>query len=143
MGFLSKLFGGGSAPEPRRDARPPEPAPAPAPAWKELTPEECRQRIDAGGVVVLDVRMPMEHQSRRIRGSRLIPVQQLAFRISELDPKAVYVVHCEHGMRSTDACYFLTQSGFENVFEMGGGLASYAGPTDSGPLEKPPGAAAS
>src|SRR5262249_58836267 len=108
------------------------PAPA-APAWKELSPEECRQRIESGDVVVLDVRMPMEHQSRRIQGSKLIPVQQLAVRMEELDKAATYVVHCEHGMRSTDACYLLTQSGFPNVFEMGGGLAMYQGPTESGP----------
>ena|SRR5262245_51783181 len=131
MGLFSKLFGGSNAPERRPSA--PEPAPEPAPAWKELSPDECRQRIESGGVVVLDVRMPMEHQSRRIKGARLIPVQQLAMRMGELDKAATYVVHCEHGMRSTDACYLLTQSGFPNVFEMGGGLAMYQGPTESGP----------
>jgi rhodanese-related sulfurtransferase len=131
MGFLKKLFRGSDrspAPSP-----PAEPEP-PSPKWKELSPEECRQRIEAGGLVVLDVRMPQEHQARRIRGAKLLPVQQLAMRMGELDPSATYVVHCEHGMRSTDACYLLTQSGFPNVFEMAGGLSMYTGPTESGPI---------
>ncbi|HKD99836.1 MAG TPA: rhodanese-like domain-containing protein [Planctomycetota bacterium] len=130
MGIFSKLFGRGE----ERRAEPAAETPAPPePKWPEISPEDCRKRIEAGGVVVLDVRMPQEHQGRRIRGSKLIPVQQLAMRMGELDPKASYIVHCEHGMRSTDACYLLKQSGFEDVTEMAGGLAAYAGPTDSGP----------
>jgi rhodanese-related sulfurtransferase len=131
MGFFSRLFGGGESSKPERA---PEPPPAPEPKWPEISPDECRKRIEAGGVVVLDVRMPMEHTSRRIRGSKLLPVQQLAMRMGELDPKAIYIVHCEHGMRSTDACYLLKQSGFADVSEMAGGLAAYSGPTDSGPI---------
>ncbi len=146
MGFFSKLFGGG-APKDRKPAAsgsPPAPTPAPSEPepemqipWKELTPDECRQRIEAGGVIVLDVRMPMEHQQRRIPGSMLLPVQSLMARIGQLDPKATYIVHCEHGMRSSDASAMLTQAGFPNVFEMAGGLAMYTGPTERGPVKPP------
>ncbi|MBI3818723.1 MAG: rhodanese-like domain-containing protein [Planctomycetes bacterium] len=140
MGLFSKWFGGA------RDAKPPEtlqsnPAPEPEPAvpevppWKELTPAESRERIEAGGIVVLDVRTPREFESRRIDGARLIPVQQLTQRIGELDRDAIYLVHCEHGMRSADACYYLSMTGFKNIYEMAGGIAQYTGPTVRGPVQ--------
>lgn len=90
--------------------------------------------IEKGGVVVLDVRLPAEHETRRIEGSKLIPVQALRQRLGELDRGATYLVHCEHGMRSTDACAFLASAGFRNLHEMAGGLSAYAGPTVRGPV---------
>lgn len=139
MGLLDKLFGGSSKPKPPAPA-PAEPAKAPEPPaqeirWPELTPEQCRQRIEAGGVVVLDVRTRHEHENRRIPGSVLMPVQVLASRFEELDPQAEYIVHCEHGMRSTDASYFLVMKGFARVSEMAGGLSMYQGPTERGPVK--------
>ena len=143
MGFFKKLFSAkppAAASPDRAPQAPPEAEPEPEfsldPAnlpWKELSPAESQQKIAAGEVTVLDVRMPQEHAQRRIAGARLIPVQALRQRIGELDPNATYLVHCEHGMRSTDACAILAHAGFRNLFEMAGGLASYAGPTERGP----------
>lgn len=141
MGFFSNLFGRKPAQQtdakaPAASAPTPQPEPEPeTPPWKELSPEECASRIQAGGVVVLDVRMPQEHVTRRIEGSVLIPVQQLRQRMGELDKNATYIVHCEHGMRSTDACYFLGMAGFKNLYEMSGGLSMYSGPTTRGPIK--------
>jgi rhodanese-related sulfurtransferase len=139
VGFLSKWFG--KTPEPK-----PQPSPAAAPVepeieldelrlpWTELSPAECAERIAQGGLVVLDVRMKQEHESRRIPGSKLVPVQVLRQRLDELDKEATYLVHCEHGMRSTDACAFLYKAGFRKLFEMAGGLSVYTGPTERGPV---------
>lgn len=142
MGLFSKWFGRPAAPrrapEPGPAATPePEPEPEIDPAalpWRELSPSDCAERIRAGDVIVLDVRMKAEHESRRIPGSKLIPVQVLRHRLDELDRGAAYLVHCEHGMRSTDACAILYKAGFRNLFEMAGGLAMYTGPTERGPV---------
>lgn len=142
MGFFSNLFGGrdskskgASNPAPQPPPAAPEPAPESI-TWPELTPAEFQARVASGGVVVLDVRTAGEHEMRRIDGSRLLPVQVLPQRIGELDPSATYLVHCEHGMRSTDACYFLKMRGFLHIFELAGGLASYTGPTVRGPVAR-------
>lgn len=114
----------------------PPPPDEPAPQWPELSPAECEERIRAGGVVVLDVRTPPEHETRRIDGSKLMPVQILQMSMAQLQKDAVYIVHCEHGMRSTDACYLLKRAGFPNVYEMAGGLANYTGATVRGPVAR-------
>lgn len=135
MGLFSKWFGGSEkqkGPTPVPAAAAPAPPPEEEIRWKELSPALCQQKIAEGGVVVLDVRMPQEHESRRIDGSKLIPVQALRQRMGELDRETTYIVHCEHGMRSADACFLLTTMGFINIYEMEGGLASYVGPTVRG-----------
>jgi rhodanese-related sulfurtransferase len=149
LGFFRNLFSAKPDAKPVPDCHPgrapqeaaaaegaPEPEMTLDPAhlpWKELSPAESQQKIAEGGVTVLDVRMPHEHAARRIAGSRLIPVQALRQRLGELDPNTTYLVHCEHGMRSTDACAILAMAGFKNLYEMAGGLASYAGPVERGP----------
>jgi rhodanese-related sulfurtransferase len=135
VGLFSKLFGKGDAERPKPAAAPAPPPERELPPWPEISPAECQERIRAGGVVVLDVRMPQEHEMRRIAGSKLVPVQALRQRIGELDPAATYIVHCEHGMRSADACAFLQHAGFKNLYEMAGGLSAYTGPTERGPVK--------
>ncbi|MFN0207283.1 MAG: rhodanese-like domain-containing protein [Planctomycetota bacterium] len=136
MGFLSRLFGS-SKPE-KTPTPPPAPPPPeePDPVWPEISPADCVKMISDGGIVVLDVRTQPEYESRRIDGSVLAPVQTLHRVIDKLDKNATYLVHCEHGMRSADACYMLKRAGFANVSEMAGGLAVYNGPTTRGPIAK-------
>jgi rhodanese-related sulfurtransferase len=69
--------------------------------YAEITPEALRTRLDAGQApAILDVREPWEHDIAALPGARLIPMEELPFRLAELDLEREVVVYCHHGIRS-------------------------------------------
>jgi rhodanese-related sulfurtransferase len=55
--------------------------------YAEIRPPELKRRLDAGEPpAILDVREPWEHELCAIPGARLIPMDQLERRVTELDP---------------------------------------------------------
>ncbi|MEV6381994.1 metalloregulator ArsR/SmtB family transcription factor [Streptomyces sp. NPDC051773] len=79
----------------------------------EVTREELRARVAAGGVVVLDVRPVEEYLAGHIPGAVCIPVAELADRIGELPEEAEVVVYCrgEYCVLAYDAVRLLTGRG--------------------------------
>ncbi|MGA7415719.1 MAG: molybdopterin-synthase adenylyltransferase MoeB [Bryobacteraceae bacterium] len=109
-----------------------QPATAPTPATEGLiTPTEVKAKLDRGDQFrLIDVREPHEFQICRIPGSTLIPLGDLAKRMSELDPNAEIVAHCKSGARSQKAVDFLKQNGFKNVRNMTGGILAWSDKVD-------------
>lgn len=105
--------------------------------FRDLDPKAVHAELLADATLrVLDVRTEHEYHTYRLANSKLLPVQELANRIGELDPDEHWIVHCEHGMRSLHACELLAQAGFKKVTNVRGGLAHWAGlglPTEQGP----------
>lgn len=77
-------------------------------------------------VVILDVREPIERDLGFITGSVNIPVDELRDRLSELDRNKKIVVYCAVGIRGHAASRILMQNGFEHVYNLMGGYATYA-----------------
>ena len=102
-------------------------------SWRDASPAEGARMLAAGGIHVIDVRTPQETASGFIAGARLIPVDQLESRVSELpkDGKPM-LVYCAGGGRSAAACEFLSHNGFENLFNLEGGFGSWSGPVARG-----------
>jgi len=97
------------------------------PEYQSITPSELKRRLDAGdSLVLLDVREPWEFETARIEGSKLIPLDEMPGRVSELDPAAETIVICHHGNRSAYMTQALQHSGFENVFNLQGGVDAYS-----------------
>ncbi len=97
------------------------------PEYGTITPRELKERLDAGEVpVLLDVREPWEFQASRIEGSKLVPMNEMPERVSELDPAAETIVICHHGARSAYVTQALEQAGFANVLNLEGGLDVYS-----------------
>lgn len=97
------------------------------PGYENITAGGLKSRLDAGErPVLLDVREPWEFELARIEGSRLISMGELAERVSELDPAAETVVICHHGARSAYVTRILNRSGFENAYNLEGGLDAYS-----------------
>ncbi len=92
----------------------------------EVTPQEVRQRIDAGDkCVLIDVREPHEHQQAHIDGALLIPMNTVPARLQELEALAddtTLFVHCHHGMRSLNVVNWLRQRGVEACQSVAGGI---------------------
>ena len=76
---------------------------------------------------LLDVRQPMEHAQGRLPGSILIPLNELNYRVRELDPAKKTIVYCRSGARSASATSFLLNNGFDEVLNMVGGIMQYNG----------------
>jgi rhodanese-related sulfurtransferase len=92
----------------------------------EVTPEDI-QRRQAGGerLFFLDVREPAEYAEAHIAGSTLIPLGQLAHRISKLPQDRPIVAVCRSGNRSSVAQTVLTRAGFTNVLNLRGGMLAW------------------
>ncbi|MFN6147813.1 MAG: rhodanese-like domain-containing protein [Planctomycetota bacterium] len=97
-------------------------------SYRDLDPTDAQQELAADKTLrILDVRTPQEHQSHRLPGSVLVPVQELEQRLRELDKDANWLVHCEHGRRSLFACEILAKAGFKKLANLRGGMAYWAG----------------
>jgi phage shock protein E len=71
---------------------------------------------------IIDVRSPMEFESEHFPGAQNIPLEEVAFKVSEISamPKPI-VVYCRSGNRSGMAAGILGQHGVNEVYN-GGGL---------------------
>ena len=99
--------------------------------------EEAVSGVLSGRFKVLDVRSPYEYQSHHIPGSIHIPLQQLENGYKELDPTRETLVACEHGIRSQDACWFLSDMGFRQLYHLTGVLSVYKGPQEGTRVGEP------
>ena len=93
----------------------------------QLSPDEVKQRLDAGQpLVLLDVREPEEVGIVRLEGAVHIPMGEIPGRLHELDPDADIVVYCHHGIRSASVVAFLMQREFANVANLSGGIDAWS-----------------
>lgn len=94
----------------------------------EITPEEVKNKLDAGeSITLLDVREPWEFETARIDGAKLIPMGDVPSRAhQELDPEDHVVVVCHHGVRSMNVTVWLRQQGFEKAQSIRGGIDAWS-----------------
>ena len=98
----------------------------PAAANDEITPLELKALLERDGrPVILDVRNPEEVAICRIAGSTVIPLPELANRLSELDRAAPIVVHCKSGVRSAKAIGIMQAAGFTRPRNLTGGILAW------------------
>ncbi|MBL8685703.1 MAG: hypothetical protein JNK05_41385 [Myxococcales bacterium] len=96
---------------------------------QEITAKELSLRLERGEPTVLvDVRQPWEFEFGAIAGSKLIPLNELAQRVGEIEAPsgAMIVTVCHHGVRSMHAAIFLARSGLENVCSLAGGTDAWS-----------------
>ncbi|HBX70936.1 MAG TPA: molybdenum cofactor biosynthesis protein MoeB, partial [Chloroflexi bacterium] len=79
---------------------------------------------------VIDVREPHELEISRIPGAELIPLGQLASRMSELNSADEIVLMCKAGTRSTRALDVLYSAGFRKMKNLKGGINAWAREVD-------------
>lgn len=96
----------------------------------DITAPELAERLKRNHLRLLDVREPHELQISHIEGATLIPLGQLAQRLSELDSAEEMVVFCKAGTRSARALELLTAAGFRKVKNLQGGINAWAAQID-------------
>jgi len=95
---------------------------------KRLTSQEAKKIPDSdalGAFQLLDVRQPREYESGHIPGAKLIPLGELEYRYGELDNDRGIISYCRTGHRSMAASSLLCGLGFENVYNLDGGIRTW------------------
>jgi rhodanese-related sulfurtransferase len=80
--------------------------------------------------VLLDVREPWEMQICAIPGSAAVPMREVPARMDAIDPQRPVVCICHHGGRSAHVATFLQRQGFEDVYNLTGGVDAWARQVD-------------
>jgi rhodanese-related sulfurtransferase len=96
---------------------------------REITPAQFAARQNAGEpFYLLDVRQPEEHALAALPGSKLIPLNQLLVRLSEIDapPGMPIVVYCHHGVRSRMGAQAVAGLGYAEVYSLAGGIDAWS-----------------
>lgn len=103
------------------------PAATPEAAYTDIPVEEANYMIESNPeIIILDVSTRDEYDSEHIIGARWIQVSN-ASAISELDENKScnIVVYSGNGLGSREACSVLIEHGFENVYNMVGGISAW------------------
>ncbi|MDX1690265.1 MAG: rhodanese-like domain-containing protein [Acidimicrobiia bacterium] len=94
-----------------------------------VAPERAAEIIDDGpeGLVVLDVRTPPEFADGHLADAILVDFNAPDFeeRLAELDRSVPYVMYCRSGNRSAGAREAMRDLGFEEVYEIDGGIVAW------------------
>jgi molybdopterin/thiamine biosynthesis adenylyltransferase/rhodanese-related sulfurtransferase/molybdopterin converting factor small subunit len=116
----------GLKPQPQATAQTDEPQ------MEEITATELKARLDRGDdIQIIDVREPNEYEIARLPNTKLIPLGQVAGRISEIDPSRETVVHCKMGGRSAKAIGALKRAGFTSrLINLKGGITAWSNEVD-------------
>lgn len=96
-----------------------------APKVKDLTPADVKAALDAGEILLIDVREPAEFAAERIHGA-------LNFPLSTFDPAALpladdkrIIMQCGSGKRSAMAIERCRAAGHKLESHLGGGILAW------------------
>lgn len=93
-----------------------------------LTPDAFGRALEQEtGALLLDVRTPSEYEDWAIPQS--INIDYLSYdlidQLEKLDRDQTYFVYCRTGRRSIRVCTLMRNSGFEEVYNLEGGLLAW------------------
>jgi rhodanese-related sulfurtransferase len=103
-----------------------------------VPPKDAERLLAEGGVLILDVRTPKEFQGGHLPNAKLMPVQEISRRLSELptDKTQPILVYCGTGIRSSKAAHILYRNGYKDIYNMAGGLHAWI--ASQKPIQIPP-----
>lgn len=94
--------------------------------YRNVTSADTRKIIEQKkNVYLLDVRTPGEYQQARLKGSVLIPINEIERRLNEVPRNRPVVVFCAVGSRSNLVAGFLASKGYREVYNMQDGLMGW------------------
>lgn len=96
--------------------------------FNEVDAATVEQWLAAGEPLrLVDVRTPAETARGVIGGAELLPLHLLPLKLQELGSAERIVFYCQSGARSAQACMFLAQHGFSEVYNLHGGIMAWLG----------------
>ena len=106
-------------------------AEASEPEIREISPKDLDAKIRRGDdIQLIDVREEWEWRIANIPGARLIPLNSLETRASDLDPGRETILYCKVGARSKHAAEYLADRGFSRLGNLSGGILRWSEEVD-------------
>jgi rhodanese-related sulfurtransferase len=99
---------------------------------EELSPRQLADLLSEGGVQLVDVREPYEHEAGRIADDLHIELNDLPAEAGSLDRERPLVFYCRSGSRSALATQAFVAAGFD-AHNLDGGLQAWV--KDGLPIE--------
>ncbi|MBS1625053.1 MAG: rhodanese-like domain-containing protein [Bacteroidetes bacterium] len=97
---------------------------------KEKTVSELKAMMDKGeDFQLIDVREPQEAEICQI-GGMLIPMNTIPDHMDEIAKDKPVVIHCRSGARSGRIVEYLESQGFDNLYNLKGGILAWADEID-------------
>ena len=96
---------------------------------EQISVQELYDQLNNGlGMQAFDVREPSEWATGHIEGAHMMSYKQLPERLDELQlgTDQHLAVVCGSGVRSSTACSVLLREGFENLYNVTGGMTAWA-----------------
>lgn len=78
--------------------------------------------------LILDVRTPSEYSAGHLKAAKLLNFRGDDFeaKLNQLDKSKTYLIYCRSGGRSGMALKLMEKSGFQSVYNMGGGFNDWS-----------------
>jgi len=92
-----------------------------------MTVEELKSKLDNNeDLILIDVREKNEWDESHIEKAQFLPLSNFQEEMKKLtDPSATVVCQCRSGKRSLKAATELQDEGFENLFNLEGGILAW------------------
>lgn len=93
----------------------------------QLTPRQLQALLsEHPDTVLLDIREEEEVAFNHIPGYTHIPMNLIPLRQNELPDDRPIVLYCHHGIRSQHAALYLANAGFEQLYNLKGGIEAWS-----------------
>ena len=94
---------------------------------KNFTPSEIKKLLESGsGFRLIDVREKWEYDLARIEGAELIPLGDFVPSSGTLNKNERLILYCHKGVRSMSACNYLMILGYEEIYNLKGGIDAWS-----------------
>ena len=94
---------------------------------KEVDVDTLQSFLDEGKQIrLIDVRGIAEMAQGMIPNAEKLPLHTLPARLNEIQLDETVVLYCRSGARSAQGVGFMAQHGFDNVYNLRGGIIAWA-----------------
>lgn len=95
---------------------------------KEIDVSELSQQLEnlPDNVKLIDVRTPAEVARGKITGSENLPLHVIPLKVDDFNNDDTIIFYCQTGARSAQACAFMASKGVDNVYNLRGGIVTWA-----------------
>jgi rhodanese-related sulfurtransferase len=99
---------------------------SPASADGGIPPAQAAMLIkDKKNLQLIDVRTAGEYAEGHLANAKLIPVQEIAQRLAEIDKSKPDLLYCRSGHRSSNALKILQGQGYKDAKHIEGGIGAW------------------
>lgn len=92
---------------------------------KQISAQELKDLIAKEDIQVIDVREAYETPKVDELSAINIPLQTVPHNMDKIAKDKKVIIHCQHGVRSMNAIDYLQQNGFDNLYNLTGGIVMW------------------